>query len=530
MKFLLKILELLQKPSKATQLQAQKMPYATTLLIVVMIGVVAGNVNGMAQVDLPADTPPAPPLPPAPPPMPPVLPAPGPGAPRLSFDSIIANGTMVPRSLRPNVSERQINGAPNVRCVYFAIIPTAGWAVANVAFTRAVVSPTREGDTNIYFPADGHQPTTPEAVAYSCANIDNRENSPITDWYMQMFGVIPFQNVGAPGVNDYIKAGWTNPTVVPPTPFVPAAQRIITFHANVDNTMVNDPDAATGAPQITRQQLFIQNFRKIASTSVGRVLLYRILIEIRRQSTIGNARGCPEIGNYATGNLASRNNLRSIEVNIAHNDFSFSPRKRRIKFSPVLDSATIIGKTNREGYTNIVRSDDTVDISLFHEMIHWYHYLRYTNRYLREPAPHTTPRLENHYLGKYYWSALNCRLIGWTGQVISGEKWENRDNILDFEEMRTVLGVPYLGSIENYAQNYKEGDDLSENLYKMCIGAPLRFGYDNLGFYEDRKVINRVINACIESYIWYTIGYNGDVGFAYGLPHNRKGLGKCQIQ
>jgi hypothetical protein len=45
-------------------------------------------------------------------------------------------------------------------------IPTPGGAAANV---------------DIYFPIDGHQPTTPNAVVWSCANIDNRENSPITE-------------------------------------------------------------------------------------------------------------------------------------------------------------------------------------------------------------------------------------------------------------------------------------------------------------------------------------------------------------
>ena len=31
---------------------------------------------------------------------------------------------------------------------------------------------------DIYFPRDGHQPTTSEAVEYSCANIDNRKKIP----------------------------------------------------------------------------------------------------------------------------------------------------------------------------------------------------------------------------------------------------------------------------------------------------------------------------------------------------------------
>ena len=32
---------------------------------------------------------------------------------------------------------------------------------------------------------DEHQPTTEYVVKWSCANIDSREDSPITDWYMK---------------------------------------------------------------------------------------------------------------------------------------------------------------------------------------------------------------------------------------------------------------------------------------------------------------------------------------------------------
>jgi hypothetical protein len=67
---------------------------------------------------------------------------------------------------------------------------------------------------NIHFPTNGVQPTTLETIEYSCANVDNQENSPITEWYMMMmFGVIPFQNAIAPGLNDYIKAVWNADTI-----------------------------------------------------------------------------------------------------------------------------------------------------------------------------------------------------------------------------------------------------------------------------------------------------------------------------
>ena len=59
----------------------------------------------------------------------------------------------------------------------------------------------------IEFPVDGTQPMTKDAIKYSCANIKDDE---ITEWYMQMFGVLPFRNKDNPNENDYIKAGYNN--------------------------------------------------------------------------------------------------------------------------------------------------------------------------------------------------------------------------------------------------------------------------------------------------------------------------------
>ena len=35
---------------------------------------------------------------------------------------------------------------------------------------------------NIYFPRNAKQPTTEDAVKWSCADIDNIKDSPITEW------------------------------------------------------------------------------------------------------------------------------------------------------------------------------------------------------------------------------------------------------------------------------------------------------------------------------------------------------------
>lgn len=176
-------------------------------MAVVGIGLCVWDTNGVNQI------PNAPPLPQ----VQRVLPAPV-GA-RLDFNNIFNLNENIPEYFQPKTHAVQINGAPNIRCVYFAI--PANGVVNNARFHVALHQQPNLNDHNIYFSTDGHQPTTQEAVAWSCANIDNRENSPITEWYMKMFGVIPFQNTGNPA-NDYIKAGWDNSAV-------PNAKAIIIF-------------------------------------------------------------------------------------------------------------------------------------------------------------------------------------------------------------------------------------------------------------------------------------------------------------
>lgn len=135
-------------------------------------------------------------------------------------------------------------------------------------------------------------------------------------------------------------------------------------------------------------------------------------------------------------------------------------------------------------------------------MIHWFHTLRNVQRKQKESDNYDpinnqcNPRnFTNYYIGKYYWQNLNC-LNDTQGHQISEQPWIE-DGYIKFEEIRTILGFHCNVNDDMYVQ----GDDLSENLYRMCVGFPLRFGHHCQGFFEDRKVINRAINTCFTSYI-----------------------------
>jgi hypothetical protein len=183
----------------------------------------------------------------------------------LDFDNIaLAN---MPLSFQPKWYHKGISKtlAPEKgRYIYFTVNSTIGTTTLvplNLHDRAQIVkkiSP-HESETNIYFPSNGRQPTTAEAIKWSCANIDNRENSPITEWYMQMFGVVAYD-----GMENFITAGYKGEEQV--------ASKIIDASFN----------------SIDMSFFFVEKFKDIAKNPIGRVLLYRILIEIRRRDSNGN--------------------------------------------------------------------------------------------------------------------------------------------------------------------------------------------------------------------------------------------------
>ena len=368
-----------------------------------------------------------------------------------SIATIVA--TIIPNSLQPKLYHDPVVGAPDRRCIYFTVINNAG-VPPPAGFTHAVQHvPVPANEHNIYFPIDGSQPTTAEAARYSCANInDNR----VTEWYMKMFGVIPFQNTVP--ANNYIKAGWTA---------IPAATSIV----NINTTLAGTPRDF--------KKLFLRTFRTIASDPVGRVLLYRILIEIRRRCAIGN--GVCEMAFVA---LHDRNNCRAITVNHDPDIGLVIGQGIDFHFDPV-QTALLHIQHNMIFTRDMAR---TPDIALFHEMTHWFHYLRNPDRYNND-------KTEDHYqyLTRSYYASVS-ELFTWSKAINN-------------EEIRTILGTPNyaIQNIRNLipataffniaahgreqvinavdglpvpnhfvltAQKFLNGDDLSENAYRMSRHTP----------------------------------------------------------
>jgi len=353
---------------------------------------------------------------------------------------------------------------------------------------------------SIIFPINGTQPTTEEAIIFSNANV---QNDCITNWYMQMFGLIPYNSYSNPN-NDYIEAGYDKNN----------------NKCRLIDVVQSSSEASCNLLQFQSMgNAFLQTFQVISSTSPGRVLLYRILIEARRTNGIT---GCMEkplmekLSEKEISFLQYRNSCRRISIEWYGYGNSFSINGPFIRFGvqfPYLRVPTIGSIT--DDYATIVLYPKTNDTGLIHEIIHWYHSLRDISRVVSETQAEKCTYLINQTdLGKYYWGILdgdNIRAkyssIPWVRDYqyyLKGEQ-KNEKNVrhkytANFEEIRTILG-----SQKNIIDNYLEGDDISENLYRANTNQPLRFGHSLHTFYEDSRVVNKAISITLSNLKKYSI-------------------------
>ena len=111
----------------------------------------------------------------------------------------------------------------------------------------------------------------------------------------------------------------------------------------------------------------------------------------------------------------------------------------------------------------------------------------------------------SHPLGRYYWGnienfasfrdgvKLPLKQEGWFWTV--GEK-------TSFEEIRNILGSKI--SVEEY----EEGDDLCENLYRLSIGKMARANHKSyrlIGrtYIPDQTVLERIVSTVADNYSIY---------------------------
>lgn len=357
-------------------------------------------------------------------------------------------------------------------------------------FCEHVIIPNT--NCHLYFPTDGSQSDTPQAGQWSGAGYVGMLNDDlVTDWWIRVFGgnrAVDASN-GLPRGGGCNIAGffflnffgnlWNN---VLPKNRVPA--HIITVNANVQGT----PQSFEG--------LFWQAFREIADDPVGRVLLYRLLIEIRRVDDAGNGCCGDDVILPMGYDPDERNNCRGIEIINSNDGCAFDFMRCLIEFD--LDRGIQTGTLILDPNNNLTTQEENrpCTIALFHEMLHWFHFLRHPSRFDRMGS-------ENPCQFKY---PLRC----YYGNVGELNVW---GGIIDAEEIATILGSPDLNlrninalnllaliphkafslrktavnniqvninGVDQYipiSEQYLNGDDLSENAYRASQGQHMRFGH-----------------------------------------------------
>lgn len=384
------------------------------------------------------------------------------------------------------------------------------------------VHPHEEGDFitfsdarkkfNIKFLKNGKQPTTKDAAMWSCAN---SKDPSVTEWYINMFGG------GACSRIQFLKIPTQQPLraihemVFPPKEIYPLktihplkaihplkeplfkapSPLKMGFDLPLDITKDKKKQKATPIIQCckkkfdsqtkgemaigdTEEHFFWETFRQIAENPIGRVLLYRILIEIRRQDASGE--GCTEFNSESPESKIQRNNARSLRIlQLNWDNWTYQYAIGPDEIAPIQSPGIIccyLAKENRANvtlvhkdendqyYTQHTREENDstyFQTSLFHEMLHWYQQLRAPERCIQE-SNIPLENLNQPSLFDIYAYSPPIPYLSWGCDPLC----------LLAGELRVICGR----SLES-STDYLEGDDLSENALRCSLNTYMRFGH-----------------------------------------------------
>jgi hypothetical protein len=342
-------------------------------------------------------------------------------------------------------------------------------------------------DGTLFFPKDAKQKSDKEVGAFSGARVTSNF---ITIWYMRAFGcplpimrkiwtakklqdtdLFPFQYGSIPSYGPISNAD---------LPLAINGTKVLSLKSQNQCTLIRDvlpidkgesfgeSSENYSVPSPEDSEFFWRTFREMAENPIGRVLLYRILVEVLRIDHQGI--GAAEIPQFPTF-LVSRNDARSIYI--ARTDsWKFHSILRALSFSNT-HASTVLHFDGRV-LTSMVEEDYPLHCSLFHEFLHWYHTLRNPFRMLTE------------YQGLYYdqhavlpsvlFSIEHFNAISQTADIVKG--WiRSLDNKIELEEIRTILGGYKL---DKYIITLLIDDFLSENVYRCYLGLRMRWGHVNM--------------------------------------------------
>lgn len=246
---------------------------------------------------------------------------------------------------------------------------------------------------------------------------------------------------------------------------------------------------------------FLESFVKIAGNPFGRMLLYRILIEIYRND--GKGGGCCEVEEKTLDTLpwVDLLNLRNItrtifiEKGTTYEFTKNSPAKHvAIIISSRLEDVTVlkdISSTISKGNIVVGLTECPSDVALFHEMLHWFHFLVRPYFSTLELVPLTWQGLvEPETIGHFFYGSKQS--VVQNEILISTKPWEgSSENNAAHEDILTICGSDASWCL------YYCGSELSENLYRFSQRLPCRVGHGECAYVEDKDVVLKIVNTVI---------------------------------
>lgn len=283
-----------------------------------------------------------------------------------------------------------------------------------------------------------------------------------------------------------------------------------------------------------------KDFTTIAASFTGRLLLYRILIELKRERAQGKE-PCAEVqSDELLGGGYRRADALRPEIAFG-GAYKFAPglngkKAQLFVLHKGLPPPRLSVLYRGDGLTYycaapepiaLARDQDRRAVALFHELLHWYHFLRNPARYgtevggadMHAPRALSLANTDPDTVADYFWDVLDNNpapgqppaAMGhqvWKASMLPWIKVNGSEVCVNLEEIRTILGLPWDAEAEDFLRtsSFLEGDELSENLFRMELGLPLRFGHrhatsapdqggDLQYFQEDARVIQKLIDV-----------------------------------
>lgn len=234
-----------------------------------------------------------------------------------------------------------------------------------------------------------------------------------------------------------------------------------------------------GALSQNEEEQIKEAFEKIADNTIGKLLLYRILIEAQKNPFSLYIINAPAFFNTPWDQKSSIYGL-GLSLKLS-NKLNFPV------FSNIEPDSTVMYAEN----------EPDLDLAIFHELVHLFHKLNHYERsigYSSGKDGSGSSDIRRHPLFLHYYGDHKACDIKkddrWKTSlyVWSSLKPDNQERV-NFEEMLTICGLP------DTEFGYLYGDELSENLYRASKNIPLRFGHKLFSFVENKVIKQKVIES-----------------------------------